>query len=35
MKDDTLYRYHIMESIDKITTYIDGIDQNDFANTPL
>jgi uncharacterized protein with HEPN domain len=35
MKDDTLYRYHIMESIDKITTYIDGINQNDFANTPL
>ena len=35
MKDDQLYRYHIIESIDKITSYIDGISRDEFLNSTL
>lgn len=35
MKDDRLYRYHILESIDKITSYIEGVSRDEFLNSTL
>ena len=35
MKDDKLYRLHIIESIEKIEKYTDGITRADFLNSTL
>lgn len=35
MKDDRLYRYHIIESIDKITSYVDGVSRDEFLNSTM
>ena len=35
MKDDRLYRYHILESIDKITSYVDGVNRSEFLDSTL
>jgi uncharacterized protein with HEPN domain len=35
MKDDMLYRYHIVESIDKIMRYIENANYQEFIETPL
>ena len=35
MKDDRLYRYHILESIDKIVGYVDGINRDEFLESTL
>ena len=35
MKDDTLYTIHIQECIDRIQSYITGIDQDQFMASSL
>ncbi len=35
MKDDKLYHYHILESIDKISNYTLGVHRNDFLKSTL
>ncbi len=35
MKDDKLYRYHIIESIEKIFSYVDGLSREEFLETNL
>ena len=35
MKDDRLYRYHILENIDKINQYVDGVNFDEFLNSTL
>lgn len=35
MKDDTLYLIHIRESIDRIHSYVQGIDRKTFMNSAL
>ena len=35
MKTDTLYQIHIRECIDRIQSYVKGIDQNQFAASSL
>ncbi len=35
MKDDKLYRYHIIESIDKIMLYVDGKTCEDFLESTM
>ena len=35
MKDDKLYRYHIIESIDKIMFYVEGKTYDDFLKSTL
>jgi len=35
MKDDRLYRLHILESIDKISAYVDGMSREDFLQSIL
>lgn len=35
MKDDRLYRYHILESIDKISSYVDGVNRDEFLKSTM
>lgn len=34
-RDDSLYLQHIRDSIERIATYLDGVDHDQFMNTPL
>lgn len=33
MKEDLLYQYHIVESIDKILEYVNGVSRNEFLKS--